>query len=290
MKTILRAALACAALFSLALRANAQCNFNPTVTGNLLLCPESSGTFSTQQYTAYQWYTRPFGSNDPAQPVSGETSQTFEVDAYDTPVYVSVAATLDGCTEQSPEVLVDGLAFLPVTVSSTGEFDVNSSGEFVICSGDTIFMEALLPYTLNFQWYNDEVPINGANNDTLIVTEPGAYWVTASPGACPDWTATLGVQLRVIWGTSAGCVTSIDEPEPQLDVEIVPNPASDRIRISVADFAPVALRLLDAQGRLLRERRFAEMTELDVTDLPAGVYLLHLNSENGMAVRKVVLE
>lgn len=290
MKTTLRAALACAALLYCALPTNAQCNFNPTVTGNLLLCPETVGTLSTQQYAAYQWYTRPFGSNDPAQPVSGATAQTFEVDAFYTPVYVSVAATLDGCTEQSPEVLVDGLAFLPVTVSSTGEFDVNSSGEFVICSGDSIFMEALLPYTLNFQWYNDEVPINGANDDTLIVTEPGAYWVTASPGACPDWTATLGVQLRVVWGTSAGCVSSIDDPEQQLKVEILPNPARDRIRVTVADFAPVALRLLDTQGKVLRERRFAEMTELDVADLPAGVYLLHLNSENGSAVRRVVVE
>lgn len=290
MKTTLRAALACAALSFLTLKAGAQCNFNPTVTGNLLLCPESTGALSTQQYSGYQWYTRPFGSNNPAQPVAGANSQTFEVDAYDTPLYVSVAATLDGCTESSPEVLVDGLAFLPLVVSSTGEFDVNSSGEFVICSGDTIFMEALLPYTINFQWYNDEVPINGANNDTLIVTEPGAYWLTASPGACPDWTATLGVQLRVIWGTSAGCIASIDDPKRQLDVEIQPNPARDRVRVSVADFAPVALRLLDVQGRVLRERRFAEITELDIADLPAGVYLLHLNSENGTALRRIVVE
>ena len=141
MKTILRAALVCAASFYLFTSATAQCNFDPTVTGNLLLCPESTSLLNTQQYDTYQWHSRPFGDNGPAQPIAGATGQTFEVNAYDTPVYISVAVTFNGCTEQSPEVLVDGLAFLPVTVSSSGDFDISPNGELVICSGDTVWME-----------------------------------------------------------------------------------------------------------------------------------------------------
>jgi hypothetical protein len=289
MKTIQLAALVSAAIFCLAAETVAQCNFDPVVTGNLLLCPESNSTLSTQPYDSYQWYSRPFGDNGPAQPVAGETVQTYTVDAYNTPVYVSVAATLGGCTESSPEVLVDGLAFLPVTVSSFGDFTVSSNGELIICSGDTVWMEALLPYTLNFQWYNDTDSIPGANNDTLVVTEPGYYWLTASPGACPEWTAALGVQIPVIWGNTPGCVTSVKDPKP-LKVEIVPNPASDKIRVTVADFAPVLLRLLDVQGKIVRERVFAEQTLIDVATLPAGVYMLQLTSESGRAVKKVVVE
>ncbi|MBV6440775.1 MAG: T9SS C-terminal target domain-containing protein [Haliscomenobacteraceae bacterium CHB4] len=290
MKTILRAALVCAALLCLMPGAGAQCNFDPTVTGNFLLCPESSSTLSTQQYDSYQWYSRPFGSNNPAQPVAGATGQTMEVNAYETPVYISVAATLGGCTEQSPEVLVDGLAFLPVTVSSFGDFAVGSNGELIICSGDTVWMEALLPYTLNFQWYDNGNPINGANNDTLVVTMPGNYSVSASPEDCPDWTSFLGLEIPVIWGNSPGCVTSVKNPQRQLEANILPNPASDKILVTVADFAPVTLRLFDSQGKIVRQRAFAEQTVLHVADLPAGTYVLQLDSENGRAVRKVVVE
>lgn len=290
MKTTFQAALIGAAIFPFAADLQAQCNFDPTVTGNLLLCPESTSVLGTQQYDAYQWYTRAYGDNGPAQPVNGATAPTFEVDAYETPVYVSVAATLAGCTEKSPEVLVDGLAFLPITVTSSGDYTVNFDGELVICSGDTVWLEALLPYTLNFKWYDDTEPVPGGNTSTLVVTTPGHYWLTASPGACPNWTATFGFQIAVIWGSGPGCVTAIEDPEPSLDVKILPNPASDRLQVLVADFASVDLRLIDARGKVVRERTFAEQTVMDVSDLPAGVYVLQLNSETGRAVKRIVVE
>lgn len=289
MKTTLRAALVLAAIFCLSFGANAQCNFNPTVNGNLLLCPESTSTLGTQQYDSYQWYSRPY-SGGTSQPIAGATGQTLEVNAAEVPFYVSVAATLNGCTEQSPEVLVDGLAFLPVTVSTFGDFAISPNGELVICSGDTVWMEVLLPYTLNFQWYESGDSIIGANNDTLVVTAPGNYSVSASPGECPDWTAFLGLEIPVIWGNTPGCVTSVNDPAQTLKVEIMPNPASDKIQVTVADFAPVSLLLLDNQGKIVRKREFAEQTVLDVADLPGGVYVLQLTSKNGGAVRKVVVE
>ncbi|MCW5922777.1 MAG: T9SS type A sorting domain-containing protein [Saprospiraceae bacterium] len=290
MKTTIKAALAGAAAFLLWAGANAQCPHDPTVTGNLLLCPESTSILSTQQYDSYQWYKRPF-SGGSAQPIPNATSQTLEVDAYyDTPSYISVAATLNGCAEQSPEVLVDGLAFLPVTVSSFGDFSISPEGELIICSGDTVWMEVLLPYTLNIQWYNDWEPIAGANNDTLVVTTPGNYSVSASPTECPDWTASLGLTIPVIWGNTPGCLTSVKAPQEMLQVDITPNPATSRVQVTVADFAPVSLVLLDVQGKIVRERTFAEQTTLDVADLPKGVYVMHLTSKQGSAVRKLVVE
>lgn len=79
--------------------ATAQCPFTPTVTGDLLVCPEARTTLGTQAYDAYQWYTRPFGSSAAPQPVNGATGPAFTVDYDDTPLYVSVSATLNNCTE-----------------------------------------------------------------------------------------------------------------------------------------------------------------------------------------------
>ena len=84
MKTNFQTTVLFAALFLLAKTAQAQCPFDPTVTGNLLLCPGATSTLSTQQYDAYQWYSRPFGSGGSAQPIPGATGQTLEVGAAET--------------------------------------------------------------------------------------------------------------------------------------------------------------------------------------------------------------
>lgn len=44
-----------------------------------------------------------------------------------------------------------------------------------ICTGDSIILVSSL--ATGYQWYNDTTLITGAENDTLIVTESGNYWV-----------------------------------------------------------------------------------------------------------------
>ena len=77
------------------IRLAAQCAFTPTITGDTLLCPNETGVLTTQQYDAYQWYTRPFGGNAQLEPVAGATQQTFEVNSADVPFYAVVEATLE---------------------------------------------------------------------------------------------------------------------------------------------------------------------------------------------------
>lgn len=281
-------------LFSLALTGAAaaelaaQCVFNPTVTGDLLVCPQGSVTLGTQQYDAYQWYRRDF-PNGIAQPIPGATTPILTVNYDDTPVYISVAATKDGCTEQSPEVLTDGLAFLPVVVLSEGEFEVGPNGEQIICTGDTIYQIVLQPYTINIQWYDDQDEIPGATDDTLVVTQPGIYWVSGSPETCPEYTASLGVQIPVIWGSSPGCTTGAKEPESSFEVTILPNPARTSVFIAADVPGNIRLVLFDAQGKTLREMDFEVAAELVTTDLPAGIYTLHLQSRQGALTRQLMV-
>ncbi|MFN0015535.1 MAG: hypothetical protein ACKVU2_13395, partial [Saprospiraceae bacterium] len=135
----------------------AQCPFDPTVTGNLLVCPDSFTVLGTQQYATYQWFSRNFIGGQ-SMPIAGATGPTLSVEYDQTPVYISVAATLAGCTETSPEVLVDGLIFPPISVSTEGEFEIGPNGEQVLCAGDTILEIVLPPYTANVQWYQGPNP------------------------------------------------------------------------------------------------------------------------------------
>lgn len=278
----------CAAFYFLLGSAVAQCPFTPTVTGDLLACPEGSVTLSTQPYDAYQWYARPFSGGGIAQPISGATGPTHQVAYNDTPLYISIQATLNGCTERSAEVLVDGLVFLPLVVQSTGNFTTGPNGEAAICAGDTMFLTALQPYTLNFKWYDGNDLIPDADGPTLAVTRPGLYWLTASPGECPDLTVGLGVVIEVVWSDVPGCApTSVREPR-RLNASMAPNPAGDFVEVNVTEPGTVELLLLDMCGRLIRRQEFVQHTILPIACLPVGAYVLQMRSEQGSSALKLI--
>jgi hypothetical protein len=278
-------ALSCA----LALHAQ-DCPFDPTVVGNENICPNDSLTLTTQQYDSYQWYTRPFSGSLPLEPVPGATGPTFTVDYQEVPLYVAVQATLNGCTERSAEVLVDGWAFLPVFVISEGEFEIGPNGEHIICEGDTALFTLGLPYTTNIQWYDAGEPIPGATNVKLEVTQPGQYTVSAAPAVCPDFIQYLGVTLDVVWGTGPNCApTAVYDPSVVLPATIAPNPAHTEFRIAVDDPERVELVLLDARGSLVFTQYFTRTARIDVADLPRGTYFVWLSSVKGTYVQKLMV-
>lgn len=181
-------------LASLVLGASAfaQCPFDPTIDPPaLILCPSESATLSTQAYDAYQWYKD-------GNPIPGAIGQTLAVSAFnDAGSSFSVAATLNGCTETSPSVLVDGWVFLlPFVINSGDEpYGFGIEGEQLFCEGDSALLVLGLPYDTNIQWTNNGVPIPGANNDTLVVTTSGNWSVSGAPSLCPDFVQQLGVTI-----------------------------------------------------------------------------------------------
>lgn len=75
------------------------CSHNNTIYPNLLLCPNETGTIWTQPADSYQWL------DSLGNPIAGATNQSLQVVAG---ASHSVLTTINGCTERSPEMLVDG--------------------------------------------------------------------------------------------------------------------------------------------------------------------------------------
>ena len=184
-----------ASLISVAGPVSAQCPFDPTVIpDNLILCPNSQDTLSTQVYDNYQWYKA-------GAAIPGATGPTHNVDAYNDAAYMfSVEATLGGCTEMSPEVLVDGWVFLPPTVMTAGaEYLYLSQNGPVYCGLDTVLLVMMQPYDTNIQWTNGGNPIPGATDDTLLVTAQGQYSASGAPSICPAFIQQLGVWVDILF-------------------------------------------------------------------------------------------
>lgn len=174
----------------------AQCNLNPTITPNApILCPNTTDTLWTQQFDSYQWLQN-------GSPIAGATNQYYEISAFnDAGTYFSVVVTQDTCVDTSAVILVDGWAFLPVTVMSLGS---TGWGDFLhYCNGDTLILVMMQPYDTLIQWYDGANPIAGATDDTLLVMQSGNYWVEGAPTICPNFMQSLGVTIPAIFGGPA---------------------------------------------------------------------------------------
>lgn len=179
----------------IAVNAFAQCPHDPTITpADLILCPNETATLSTQEADSYQWLKD-------GMPIPGAVQQTHAVNYGDDGGSVfSVIATVNGCSEASPGVLVDGWAFLLPYVISSGDEPamIGSNGESYYCHG--AFIELVAGgVNANIQWTQDGVPIPGATGQSLVVTENGYYSMSGAPGVCPDFIMPLGVQIPVLF-------------------------------------------------------------------------------------------
>ncbi len=176
--------------------AHAQCTFTPIINPDpIMTCPLGFTLVSVQgTYDSYQWFEN-------GQPITGAIYPTIEMDGASIGNNLTVQCTLDGCTEMSAPVLVDGWVFLPPYVIHGGDEanDIGPEGEMLFCEGDTALLVLSPPYTMNIQWTLDGAPIQGANNDTLVVTTDGYYSVSGAPAECLGWIQPLGLQLGLFF-------------------------------------------------------------------------------------------
>lgn len=179
-------------LLGIGLQASAQCPFDPTITPtDLILCPNEQGVLTTQAYDAYQWYKE-------GVLIPNATGQTLAVDQFNDAGYTfTVEATLDGCTEMSPGVLVDGWAFLPPYVIQSGDepLFIDENGVAHHCLGDTVLL--VFSMTNNITWTNNGVVIPGETASILEVTSSGNYSGSGAPSVCPEFIMSLGVEVSL---------------------------------------------------------------------------------------------
>ena len=156
-----------------------ECTQDPIVTpSDLVLCPGATDTLFTQAADSYQWYREGVA-------LIGATDSFLVVDAFSAAgAQYSVETTVNGCTEMSPSVLVDGWVFLPIYVIS--EFP---NGE-TLCEGDSVILTVGNPFTNSISWFKNGSLIEGQSESSYTVTTNGTYTVTAFTGTCPDYGET----------------------------------------------------------------------------------------------------
>jgi hypothetical protein len=125
-----------------------------------------------------------------------------------------------------------------------------------------------------------------------------------SPGAWALWSPGTGLHGNFFISAAAQGGVGIDEGyepglnTPSLRITNSPNPVTDQVTLKwqVPTRMPISVNLYDATGRLVRnlyaandKARVGTITA-DTRSLPAGIYLVRLETANGSATRKVVID
>lgn len=283
--------------------AQAQTNCQPTITGAEILCPGASGMLSAGSgFDTYQWYKKLSFSANPPELITGATDSTLAVNyTEDAGFRFTVVTTLGACADTSAEVLVDGWAFLPITVGISGDVNIDpNSGALFFCPGDTIVLELFMPNDTNITWFKDGEPIAGENSMLLHVTSVGEYTVWAAPGICPNFLQALGLNISVLANPNPGeCTTGINDPVAGItDLTVFPNPATNAatFRITTTDAADWKVSLFSMDGRLVQQLEApvqqAGLLEgrLSLHGLPESVYMLRAENENGAVLVKRLMK
>jgi len=131
----------------------------------------------------------------------------------------------------------------------------------------------------------------GSNDNTLVctylevngVSGPQNYW-TIDPYSSDIPVGDLkfnapkySVSYIVFEGSSEGCVTSIESMDER-GLEVYPNPTSDKVRLS----EKLNYELYNALGILVLE---GVDNELDLSDFPAGIYILKTDKGNQRLIK-----
>lgn len=131
------------------------------------------------------------------------------------------------------------------------------------------------PYTISWS--------SGDTTEDLTGLMPGSYTATVADASGCLSTITAEVLL----------VNSLRDKSEDLAVRLFPNPSSSDVVISVAEARIQSIDLLDLQGRILSQQfptgRPAQVT-FRTPEVPAGVYLVRVETDQGMAVVKFVRE
>ncbi|MGC4041168.1 MAG: T9SS type A sorting domain-containing protein [Flavobacterium sp.] len=300
------------AFFLTAFNSNAQCGFDPTITGNRLACHEDDAiTLSTQVYDSYQWYRREWywdtPNPNPWVPVDGATNQTFTTNgASDFLFEFKVAATLGGCTEESPLELIDGYAYgLPFMVSTfePDTFEQIDFAEFNVCSGASVRLENGFTIYGEHTWFKclpsaippdptDECVIPGVNGLTYTATTDGFYGFYACTTYCPDLCEFLGEFsfVKLNFGDFSFCSLGTDNPQNQLNISVYPNPTTQFLNIGrIPSVEKGEFSIVDMNGKLIKQlNNFTVQSPIDVSDLAAGTYLLVLKADDKIFRNKFV--
>ena len=160
--------------------------------------------------------------------------------------------------------------------------NLHSFGNFMLFDNDRGLGKEL--------WYSE-----GTSNRTFPLADINPGYSSSNPanftkvGNSIFFTATDGTHGNELWAMDATALSVEKVKDINPNFQIFPNPSTDQFTIQLDDFDATKtnrLRIFNLQGQLIKEMPLSNpITQIEVKDLPAGIYFVQLNEG---ATRKLV--
>jgi Secretion system C-terminal sorting domain len=211
---------------------------------------------------SYQWYK--YG-----QLVPGATTRNLFANS-NGPYKVEVTSAY-GCSKKSIATNVTVLAITQATI--------NPQGPTTFCAGGSVQLNGTAGIGNTYQWKLMGIDIAGATNKNYTATAAGNYKVAVTNSlGCTDISDPVIVTIP--------CRMKNEIVEENL--EVFPNPANTFITIKGG--IPLSYEVINATGQVLLMQEKNTANIIDISDIPSGLYLMRIVTENGSSTLKFIKE
>lgn len=196
-------------------------------------------------------------------------------------VYKAFINKDDGCIKETNPVTLKGC-----TPETSSQFlllnpPVLTADKTTVLVNEQSFIRADGCSNVNFQWLKDAEPIAGANQANFEIKQSGTYRLRIEKLGCTAISEPIRIVVENILST---------EPETDTQIKVFPNPFEETISIElpIGVNNSTEVKLTDTAGKLVKTWKVAGKHNLDLRDVPAGVYLLSFEVGRKWIMRKVV--
>lgn len=134
---------------------------------------------------------------------------------------------------------------------------------------------------VNFQWLKDTMPIAGATQANLEVSQSGGYSLKIEKFGCEAVSNPVKIIVENILSS---------EEKPPLNILVYPNPVTEvlSVQLPVSIHTKVPVTLNDSRGIIIHTWLIDKQANLTLKDLPEGVYLLTFEIDQQRIVKKII--
>ena len=165
-------------------------------------------------------------------------------------------------------------AAVSVTINKNPSATITAAGPTSFCAGGSVTLNVTPVAGCTYQWYKGAGLLAGATGTAYIATTAGNYKcrVTKTATGCYKNSNTIPVTIT--------CKENNNESQNELTV--YPNPANQNIVILTNFIGENAITIIDAVGNnVMQMNTTATLLEINISNLPAGMYSVLLQNTNG---------
>ncbi len=183
------------------------------------------------------------------------------------------------------EFFVDSTVYHVHYLNDGGAFQVDGQDQFAILNS-TGKRVAVSEYSHHFpEWYPYD-----HNMFAILSGGVGGSQFTYGGAIIPEAEFPCSVFIDWVKVYELDTSVGVEEKAPGINFDVFPIPASGIVNIRITDPEKYTVDIVDVSGRVLVHTSLEPSTEIDVSNLEKGTYMVIVNSGNMTLSKKIILQ